>query len=141
MLYSEIFSLANKFVLLGWLLLLIAPKWKYTETISTSIGVLLLSLLYSVLIILQLTEFDWGSFSTLENVKKLFQKDEALLAGWVNYLAFDLFIGIYILKQTQALKITHLANLFLLPITFFFGPLGYIIFVITKFLKSKYELF
>lgn len=139
--YSDFFSIANKFVLIGWLLLLIAPRWKYTTIISTSIVVLILTLLYSVLIIHQLPEFDWRSFSTLENIKKLFQKDEALLAGWVHYLAFDLLVGIYITKQTQSLKIIHLVNIFLLPIVFLFGPLGYTLFVLIKFSRSKYEYY
>jgi len=34
-----------------------------------------------------------GGFGSLADVKLLFGKDELLLAGWVHYLAFDLFIG------------------------------------------------
>jgi hypothetical protein len=132
-----IFLLSNKFVLTGWLLLLVAPKWKYTSRISTYICVLLLSVIYSIIIIHTLSGFDWRSFSTLQNVRQLFQSDEALLAGWIHYLAFDLFMGVYILKQTQEYKIPHLFNLFLLPLTFLFGPLGYTVFMSIKIYKLK----
>lgn len=140
MAYADIFAIANKFVLIGWLLLFIAPKWKYTCSISTFVVAFILSFTYSILIVQQLKEFNPNSFSTLGNVKKLFQKDEALLAGWIHYLAFDLLIGIYILKQTQKNNISHLVNIFILPITFLFGPLGYTLFVIINFLKSKHEV-
>ena len=137
--FSVLFLLSNKFVLTGWLLPLIAPKWKYTSRISTYICVLMLSVIYSIIIIHSLSGFDWRSFSTLQNVRKLFQSDETLLAGWIHYLAFDLFMGVYILKKTQELKIPHLFNLFLLPLTFLFGPLGYTVFMSIKIYKSKNE--
>lgn len=140
MLYSEIFDLANKFVLLGWLLLIVAPKWKYTQCISTSIVVFMLSLIYSVLIIQSLHNFDLKSFSTLTNVQQLFQQEAALLAGWVHYLAFDLLVGSYILQQTQQRGIPHFVNFILLPVTFLFGPLGYSLFVLISFIKHKNEI-
>jgi hypothetical protein len=99
----------------------------------------MLSVIYSIIIIHSLSGFDWRSFSTLQNVRKLFQSDETLLAGWIHYLAFDLFMGVYILKKTQELKIPHLFNLFLLPLTFLFGPLGYTVFMSIKIYKSKNE--
>lgn len=116
-----------------------APNWKYTIPISKFVIVCTLSILYSVLIIYQFHKFDLRSFSTLENVKLLFQQDDGLLAGWIHYLSFDLFIGIYILKRTQELKIPHSLNFIILPITFLFGPLGYLLFVIINLTKSKYD--
>jgi hypothetical protein len=137
--YAELFKIVNQFVIIGWLLLLFAPNWKYTENVATWLCVLMLSGLYSALIILQLPNFDLGSFSSLEGVRQLFKKDEALLAGWIHYLAFDLFMGVYILKQTKKLKIPHVSNFVFLPITFLFGPLGYLMFMLIKFYQLKHE--
>lgn len=136
--FSAIFLLCNKFVLLGWLLLLIAPKWKYTTRIVTISCVLMLSILYSFLVLYGLNDFDWSSFSTLNKVRQLFQCDSALLAGWIHYLAFDLYLGIQIVNQTKELKIPYLYNLFLLPITFFFGPIGFVFFFLFKTYKLRY---
>jgi hypothetical protein len=138
--YVELFKIVNQFVLIGWLLLLFAPKWKYSENIAVWICVLMLCGLYSILILLELPNFDLGSFSSLEGIRKLFTKDQALLAGWIHYLAFDLFVGVYILKQTKKLKIPHVMNFIFLPITFLFGPLGYLMFMLIKFYRLKHEI-
>jgi hypothetical protein len=34
-----------------------------------------------------------GGFGSLADVMKLFAREEAVLAGWIHYLAFDLFVG------------------------------------------------
>jgi hypothetical protein len=136
--YSVVFLFCNQFVLLGWLLLLVLPRWKYTMRIVTIAGVFLLSICYSFLIVYGLNNFDLNSFSTLQNVQHLFENERALLAGWIHYLAFDLYMGVQIVKQTQELKISHLYNLFLLPVTFLFGPIGFVLFFLIKTYKQNY---
>ena len=85
-----------------------------------------------------MNNFDLNSFSTLQNVQHLFENERALLAGWIHYLAFDLYMGVQIVKQTQELKISHLYNLFLLPVTFLFGPIGFVLFFLIKTYKQNY---
>ena len=53
---------------------------------------LLLSAGYLILIALHFRGAE-GGFGSLADVATLFQKQELLLAGWIHYLAFDLFIG------------------------------------------------
>jgi len=47
--------------------------------------------LYLFFILQVLVEIHRVVFDTLANVKLLFVKDEAVLAGWIHYLVFDLF--------------------------------------------------
>jgi hypothetical protein len=134
---ASVFSFGNSFVLLGWLLLLILPNWKHTQTIVLNGIILVLAALYSFMILKDIGNFEIDSFSTLDNVKALFTQDGAVAAGWLHYLAFDLFVGAYVLKKSKEVGIPRLVYSLILPFTFMFGPIGYFLFVIAKFIKTK----
>ena len=62
----------------------------------------------------------------------LFTSPWAATAGWVHYLAFDLFIGAWITAEVLRLGIVRLVLIVLLPLTFLFGPIGLLAFFIAK---------
>lgn len=134
---SAIFSFGNAFVILGWALLIFLPNWKYTQTIILSGMIVVLSAIYSYLMLKGIGDFSADSFSTLANVKALFQNDDAVAAGWLHYLAFDLFVGAYIVRKSKSLQISRWLYTIPLPFTFMFGPMGYLIFFIIKTFKTK----
>ena len=47
-----------------------------------------------------------------------------LIAGWVHYLAFDLFIGVWIAERLDAERLSRWIQTPILIATFLFGPLG-----------------
>ena len=51
-----------------------------------------------------------------------------LTAGWLHYLAFDLFVGSWISEQAAALALPHWLLLPPLALTFLFGPAGLLVF-------------
>lgn len=134
---SAIFSFGNTFVLLGWILLIFLPNWKHTQTIILNGMIVLFALLYTYMIVIDIANFNPDSFSTLANVKELFTHDNAVAAGWLHYLAFDLFVGAYIVRTAKSLGISRWLYTLALPFTFMFGPIGYLIFFIIKTLKTK----
>jgi hypothetical protein len=134
---TGLFSFGNSFILLGWLLLIFLPSWKHTQAIILSGIVVLFGVLYTYLIGIDIATFDPSSFSTLANVKALFQNDNALAAGWLHYLAFDLFVGAYIVKASQKIGLSRWVYTLILPFTFMFGPTGYLIYFISKTIKTK----
>lgn len=134
---TSIFSFFNSFVLLGWLLLVLAPKWKHTQSLILNAFVLFFSLFYTYIILHDIGSFNIKSFSSLSKVKALFQNDNAVLAGWIHYLAFDLFVGAYIVRTSVQLQIPRWLYTFNLPFTFIFGPIGYLLFFIIKTIKTK----
>jgi Domain of unknown function (DUF4281) len=134
---TSIFSFGNSFVLLGWILLVFLPDWRYTQALVLNGVVLFFAILYSYLIGKDIGSFDPNSFSTLANVKVLFQNDDAVAAGWLHYLAFDLFVGAYIVRESKKLEISRWIYTPILPFTFMFGPVGYLLFVISKTFKTK----
>lgn len=134
---ASIFSLGNSCILLGWILLIFLPNWKYTQASILNGLIVLYALVYTYLILKDIGDFRADSFSSLANVKALFQNDNAVAAGWFHYLAFDLFVGAYIVRKSISLGISRVFYTLALPFTFMFGPMGYLIFFIIKSLKTK----
>ncbi len=122
---EALFSICNLVAMPGWLLLIFAPRWKWTARLVVS-GVvsLLLAAVYLVLIVTTLGKAD-GGFGSLAQVAQLFRHDWVLLAGWVHYLAFDLFVGSWEVSDAQKLKINHLLVIPCLLLTFLLGPIGF----------------
>lgn len=81
-----LFKLASTFVLIGWILLIFFPRWNKSGLIVEWGVAGILALAYTVLVLSGLGQFNPESFSTLANVKALFQEDSAVVAGWIHYL-------------------------------------------------------
>lgn len=134
---ATFFNFGNTFVLLGWILLLAAPNWKYTQTLVLNGVILLLGMIYTFLILKDIGNFDPSSFNSLANVKALFQSDGAVAAGWMHYLAFDLFVGAYIVRKSKEIGLSRLVYSIILPFAFMFGPIGFVIFTVVRMVKTK----
>jgi hypothetical protein len=132
-----IFQIVNGFAFLGWIPLFAAPFWKYTLFVSRVMVVLPLALFYTVLIFSGVSDLDPNSFSSLEGVKALFSSDTAIVAGWIHYLAFDLFVGTYIVQRGVQLNLPRWLFTLCLPFTFMFGPLGLFLFSIILFARKS----
>lgn len=134
-----LFSLSGTIVMLGWVSLLLSPFIPIWSNRVASIAIpFALSLLYSALILVHWSG-SVGGFDTLANVKLLFTQDQLLLAGWVHYLAFDLFVGAWIVRQARAENISFWFVLPSLPATFLFGPIGYLLFSIIQLSTRKFH--
>jgi len=134
---ESIFQICNSIAPFGWLLLVVAPRWKWTIRIVLSgIFPLLLAVVYFFLIVSHIGEGE-GNFSSLQGVTKLFENPFTLVAGWVHYLAFDLVVGSWILVNSQKNQIHHLIVIPCLLLTFLFGPIGFLIYFIVRGVKTK----
>lgn len=123
-----LFSLAGQIVLLGWVCLLVSPFLpRISMWVSGRIIPFGLSALYAALILTHISESE-GGFGSLEQVATLFSNDWVLLAGWVHYLAFDLFVGAWECKTARDENIPFWLVLPCLPLTFMFGPAGFLLF-------------
>ena len=137
-----LFSLANPAALLGWIILGVGIVWNkpfLRDEIAGRVWPLGLSVLYTILIGAFFLKAE-GGFDTLANVQRLFTFPWAALAGWVHYLAFDLVIGAVISQDIMRLGISRLFLIVLLPLTFMFGPIGYLGFVIVRTALAKKEI-
>ncbi|TGN17327.1 ABA4-like family protein [Leptospira idonii] len=134
---SNIFQIMNPIAMAGWLLLIAAPNWKHTKKITTIvISTFVFGGLYSFFIGSSFGHAE-GGFDSLENVRKLFQNDYALLAGWVHYLAFDLFLGTWEIEDAKAHGISRWLVLPCQIMTFMYGPVGLLLYTILKIVLRK----
>ncbi|MBK1876678.1 ABA4-like family protein [Pelagicoccus mobilis] len=123
-----LFSAFSTIAMLGWLYLIAAARWT-PQTLS--VVRLALPLLISVGYLICLVRFspDWqGGFSSIEQVRLLFANDWALTAGWVHYLAFDFFVGCWILEKAKQSNLSHFLVIPILLATFMLGPIGFLLF-------------
>lgn len=131
---SSLFSAFNMLALAGWIILAagVAVKrdWLRDALAGTYIPVVL-SAAYLVLIVFFFAGAE-GGFDTLENVQKLFLSPWVALAGWIHYLAFDLFMGARVARGMAEQGLPRWPLVLLLPLTFLFGPIGYLAFEIIK---------
>ena len=135
---ATIFSIVNMIAMLMWLLIIFLPNWKITRfLIDYKVIPLLLSIVYGIYIGISLSQGGGMDFGSLASVMELFTKENAVLAGWVHYLAFDLLVGMWILNQNKDLGIHHLLIIPCLLGTFMFGPIGFLLFTIVKTIKQK----
>jgi hypothetical protein len=121
----------------AWLLLVCLPRARWTSTILPVAVPLLLAVLYIVLVAATVGRGE-GGFSSLAAVRALFADPWALLAGWTHYLAFDLFIGGWEVRDARERGIPHLLIVPALLLTFFFGPAGLLLYLATRwFARGK----
>jgi hypothetical protein len=121
---ESLFTAANAFAMAGWVLLVFLPRWRWTERLVLSGGFsLVLGGAYLVLIVRYFGSTE-GGFSSLEGVSKLFREPYVLLAGWIHYLAFDLFTGCWEVRDARLRGVPHLLVVPCLGLTFMFGPVG-----------------
>jgi hypothetical protein len=132
-----VFQICNSIAPIGWLLMIVAPRWRWTKTIVLSgILPLLLGLVYLTLISLFFGEGE-GDFGSLQGVMLLFTSPWAVTAGWIHYLAFDLFIGSWELTNGQKNEMPHYLIIPCLIFTFLFGPIGLIMFYLLRAYRTK----
>jgi hypothetical protein len=104
---ERLFSLCNTLALIGWLILTFAGRMRWASRIATGVVIpLVIAVLYAGLVAAHWGDAQ-GGFGTLEGVAELFSNRWLLLAGWIHYLAFDLFIGSWEVRDAQALGISH----------------------------------
>ena len=139
MLFEQLFSSASTLAMLGWVILIFLPRrWKWVNLIPAIIIPLVLSLVYSVLIARYFFSAE-GGFDTLANVQQLFTFPAAALAGWVHFLAFDLYVGGIVARQADELGLSRLIQAPILLLTFMFGPFGFLLFMLVKMVMLRIQ--
>lgn len=141
--WDTIYLLANYWAILGWLLLAFAPRGPKVLALILYAGVFLLCLLYSVLIAGFLTGgidpggAGGGDFMSLSGVMKLFDSPGGATLGWVHYLAFDLFTGMWIARDADGKGFGRPVQLPFLFLTLMAGPVGLFCWLIVRERRAR----
>lgn len=129
-----VFRLGNAAALPAWLALALSPasaRWAPTvRRLAGRVWPAGLAVAYVALIAVH-----WrgeGGFGSLDEVRALFAVPGALAAGWLHYLAFDLFVGAWIAERAAARGWPHALLLPVLALTFLFGPAGLLAYALLR---------
>ena len=138
---DRVFSISGGVAVLSWLSLaaslfvpanLRAPIWGGTAlAVPAFIG-----LTYAVLLARGLCARTGGGFGSIAAVRRLFANDAALAAGWLHYIAFDLFVGTWVVRAGLDAEMSPLLILPCLGLTFLIGPVGLVAFLALRFLVA-----
>ena len=124
-------------VLPFWFFLFVLPRSSWTKRLVHGPAVvLLLAPIYAYLL------FGYGStpedmnFRTLYGVMVGFSVPHLVMAGWIHYLIFDLFIGAWESRDAIRRGIPHAWLIPCLIATLMFGPLGLLLYLVVRFFKT-----
>jgi hypothetical protein len=129
-----IFRMCGLLAMVGWICLLMTPLWPRSlrERWPRMVGGIAIPAVIAA-VYLGLILSHWagrrGGFNSLDDVMLLFTDRWLVTAGWIHYLAFDLFIGGWELEDSRRRGVPHLAMIPLLLLTFFFGPIGLLLYL------------
>jgi hypothetical protein len=142
---TEMFYLwVNIGVLPFWILIIFFPQSHLCKYLATSIfPIFLLSAAYIfILYKAYLGSFDFANnfslYLGLSSVSELFRDDYYLLMFWTHFVAVNLFIGGWILKDAQKLYVNRILLAFPLIITYLIGPIGIFIYWIIRIFYAKH---
>jgi len=138
---ETLFVAANATALIGWVLLAFAPLRRAALVLGARIVAVGMAVLYAGLLIGAVTgggamEVD---FTTLSGLTAGFARPEAVLVGWVHYLAFDLWVGAWAVEDAGRRRVPHWAMLPALFLTLMAGPIGLLVYLAVRAALGRSE--
>jgi Domain of unknown function (DUF4281) len=135
---SQLFDIANIFVLPFWALMIILPNWGITRKIMESyLPFVALAGLYIYLFATSITPENAQALSSpqLSDLAKAFSNETVTATGWVHFLVMDLFIGRWIYWEGQK---TGVFTTHSLALSLFAGPMGLLSHILTSWIIQKF---
>ncbi len=146
--WDLIFSFTNAVALLGHVILAVWTRTPRTLSLVLHLGVGLLCLTYAILFtllvanlvdpgrILGTVEPDLLDYS-IAGLRPLFMSDGGIVIGWTHYLAFDLFVGLWIARDADSKGVGRLLQLPFLFATLMAGPIGLLSWLLFRETRSR----
>ncbi len=132
-----LFKISNLTALIGWGFIFFVPHYRITNNF-VRLGIIPAAL---ALVYLFVALFNFGAaegdFSSIEGLRSLFENDYALLAGWVHYLVFDQWVGLWETYNAKKLGIKHGYIIPCLILTLMLGPVGLLTYLLLRSILLK----
>ncbi|MFF8372354.1 ABA4-like family protein [Streptomyces lydicus] len=128
---STLFDLAFLLAAPFWVLLILAPGWRFTDRIAASplpmVPVLAVYLVLAIGVFPQL----WAAVShpDLAGFQELMRLGGGAGALWAQVIAWDLFLGQWMYREARTLRIHPLVMAPLLVLTVLLSPFGVLLFL------------
>jgi len=146
--WSALFTLANIVALVGWTMIAALPRSKTVYSVVMYACVGLLCLAYAAMFVglfggladparvAGAAEPDLADYS-IAGLRALFMSDGGIVLGWTHYLAFDLFIGLWIARDADAKRFSRIVQLPILFATLMAGPIGLLLWLIIRERRAR----
>ena len=143
-----LFGFTNALALAGWLMLALLPRGPKLFAVVMYGCVAILCLAYAILFVLLLGDVvdpgraagaaapNLGEYS-VAGLRPLFASDGGIVLGWTHYLAFDLFIGLWIAKDADHKGFSRLVQAPFLFATLMAGPIGLLAWLATREARAR----
>ena len=133
----------NLGVLPFWLILIFFPTSSLCRYFVTSIfPFIILSGAYMFLLYKSyLSSYDFivnlEHYLSMANLSNLFSNNLFLILFWIHFVSINLFIGGWMVRDSQKLLINKILMVFPLIITYLIGPLGILIYWLIRIFHAK----
>jgi hypothetical protein len=126
---TSLFGVFNNLAIPAWCLLVLLPKWRTTQSL-TLVPVYVYAVSYFAFLasFASREKLTMETFSSLAAVSSVMRNDLVLLAGWLHYLAFDLLVGRWIVRDSITSQVPHLLVVPCLCVTLMAGPVGWLLY-------------
>lgn len=146
--WATLFTVTNAVAFAGWAALALLPRRPAVHSLILYAGVGILCLAYLAMFVSlfgglvdparvagasapDLTEY------TIAGLRALFMSDGGIVLGWTHYLAFDLFVGLWISRDADAKGFSRLAQLPVLFLTLMAGPIGLLVWLLVRERRAR----
>ena len=146
--WDYLFGLTNIIAFAGWIALALLPRGPKVMAIVLYVCVAMLCLAYAAMFVALFggladggrvpgaAAADLGDYS-VDGLRLLFMSDGGIVLGWTHYLAFDLFVGLWIAKDADHKGFSRLMQLPFLVVTLMAGPIGLLLWLIVRERRAR----
>ena len=148
MAWSAIFTLTNVIAFAGWAMLAFLPRRPAVYSIILFGCVAILCLAYAAMFVAlfggladpvrvagasppDLTDY------SVSGLRALFMSDGGIVLGWTHYLAFDLFVGLWVSRDADAKGFSRWIQLPILFLVLMAGPIGLLIWLAIRERRAR----
>ncbi len=145
--WTFLFGFVNVLALAGWLMLAVLPRGPTSSATILYGCVTTLCLVYFVIFVTLFGKLvdpglvagasGQGDFQSIAGIRGLFASDGGIVLGWTHYLAFDLFVGLWIAKDADHKGFSRLVQLPFLFATLMAGPIGLFAWLVTREARAR----
>ena len=146
--WSAIFALTNVIAFAGWAMLAFLPRRPFVNSAVLFACVGTLCLAYAAMFVGLFGGFvdpmrvpgagvpDLTDYS-IAGLRALFMSDGGIVLGGTHYLAFDLFIGLWIARDADAKGFSRWIQLPILFCTLMAGPIGLLLWLLIRERRAR----
>ena len=139
---ESVFNGINLIVLFGWVPLFMFPYSRFTRNLVDGLYIPFFLCVFYLYFLSQTKGLFSADFSSLGGILDLFKNstEESAAAGWIHYLAFDYFVGCWIVNHSIKKGIPYIVFIIPLIFTLFAGPFGLLLFLILRLFYKRLTL-